>query len=95
MSVEVCDEFFDDGLQFGDVGLNGVPQLDGAYLVVAMDEHMPHPLDVIPFDFAVLIAVVLGEHIDSLADDLDMFDESIEHDGVRRQCVCPCFLTAH
>ena len=44
---------------------------------------MTHSFNSVPFNFIVLIAIFLGQHIDSFPNNLYMFDKSIEDYGIR------------
>lgn len=68
----------------GYILLNGVPKLDGAYLVVAVYKNVAHSLDSVPGYFGMSRTEFLGEFVASFAYDFYVLDKSEIHDGVGR-----------
>ena len=68
--------------EFRDVGLHRFPQLVRANLIVAMYQHMSHPLYIIPIDFIMCFSILLCQHVNRFAYDFYVLDIAIENDGV-------------
>ncbi len=52
------------------------------YLIVAVNQNVPHAFDDIPFNFRMSFPEFLAEHVDGLANNLQVLDEAVIDDGV-------------
>lgn len=71
-----------DWFQYGDISLNGFPQLLGTDSIITMYQHMTHPLYIVPINLIVSVPIFLCQHINRLPDDFYVFYITIENNRI-------------